>query len=101
MATVTVVALNYPERRYVWPLGAAAMGALSFAMVNNGVHWASDYPAALAIGGVIGKVVVTRGRAVVRLPSRASTLAVTDSPVRQVDVAPLITPTVIGVRVRF
>jgi hypothetical protein len=101
MATVTVVALNYPEHRYIWPLGAAAMGTLSFAMVNNGVHWASDYPAALASGGIIGKVVVDRGRVVVRLPSRASAIALTHTAEQKVAMAPLIAPGFIGLRVRF
>lgn len=101
MATVTVVALNYREHQYVWPVGAAAMGALSFAMVNNGVHWASDYPAAIAIGGVIGKVVVDRGRTIVRLPAPASPVTLMRASERRIDFAPLVTPAVIGLRARF
>jgi hypothetical protein len=41
------------------------MGLLSFQMMNNGVHWASDYPLALAIGYGLGKVAVSHGRKVV------------------------------------
>ena len=67
MATATVIALNYPEHRFIWPVGAATMGLLSLAMVNNGVHWTSDYPLALGIGAVVGKVVVARGRRLVHV----------------------------------
>lgn len=62
MATVTVVAENYPERRYVRPVGYTLLGVLAFSMVNNGVHWASDYPLALGIGGVVAHVAVQQGR---------------------------------------
>jgi hypothetical protein len=66
MATLTVVAMNYHEHKFIWPVSIATMGVLSFAMVNNGVHWASDYPLALAIGGVVSKTVATPGRTIVR-----------------------------------
>lgn len=33
--------------------------------MNNGVHWASDYPLGLALGYGLGKVAVSHGRKVV------------------------------------
>ena len=57
MMTVTVIADNYPEKKYIKPLGYGLLGLLSFQMVNNGVHWASDYPLGLAIGYGIGKAI--------------------------------------------
>jgi hypothetical protein len=99
MATLTVVALNYPEHKFIWPVSATAMGVLSFAMVNNGVHWASDYPLALAIGGVVGKVVATRGRKVVPLPSRSPEPIPTSRNASPLSFAPLVAPGVLGVRV--
>lgn len=101
MATVTVVALNYPEHRFVRPVGYAAMGALSFAMVNNGVHWASDYPLALAIGGIVGKIVVERGRTIVRVP-RPSGVPVAGPDRRSaLTLEPMAAPGLIGVRVAW
>lgn len=101
-ATLTVLALNYPESRIVRPIGYSAMALLSFAMVNNGVHWASDYPVALGVGVAIGKVVADRGRATLRFPPRASELAIPPTATtRRIDMAPLIEPGTIGVRVRF
>lgn len=99
MAMFTVLAENYPEHRYIWPVGVATMGALSFTMVNNGVHWASDYPLALAIGGVVGKVVATRGRTVVPIPATSSDpgACTCDRPSR-FQLAPVFGPGVIGVR---
>ena len=62
MMTVTVIAENYPERKYIRPLGYCLLTLLSFQMMNNGVHWASDYPLALAMGYSMGKIAVKRGR---------------------------------------
>ncbi len=65
MATVTVIAENYPEKKYIRPLGYSLMGVLGFAMLNNGVHWFSDYPLAIAMGYAFGKIAVNRGRKVI------------------------------------
>jgi hypothetical protein len=98
MAMFTVVAGNYPEHRFIWPIAAATMSTLSFTMVNNGVHWASDYPFALAIGGVVGHVVVARGRSVVHRPAGASGVAPTSARGSRVRIAPMLGAGVIGVR---
>ncbi len=62
MATVTVIAENYPEYRFIRPLGYSLMGLLGYSMLNNGVHWASDYPVGIAIGYAFGKIAVRNGR---------------------------------------
>jgi hypothetical protein len=74
MMTVTVLADNYPEKKYIKPLGYALVGALSFQMVNNGVHWASDYPLGLAVGYGIGKAIASGGRTAAKrgVPATAS-----------------------------
>ncbi|MCB0490013.1 MAG: phosphatase PAP2 family protein [Cyclobacteriaceae bacterium] len=58
MATVTVLALHYPEKKWIKPVGYALMTLVSTAMINNGVHWATDYPLALGIGYLFGKATV-------------------------------------------
>ncbi len=62
MATMTVIAENYPEKTWVRPIGFFLMGLLAFEMVNNGVHWVSDYPLAIAIGHSVGKAIVKRSK---------------------------------------
>ena len=62
MATVTVIAENYPEYRFIRPVGYSLMGLLGYAMLNNGVHWASDYPLGIAMGYAFGKLAVRNGR---------------------------------------
>ena len=64
MATVTILADNYPEKKWIRPVGYTIMGLVGVAMMNNGVHWASDYPLALGIGYVTGKVTVRMNRLV-------------------------------------
>jgi hypothetical protein len=61
-AVFTIVKENYPEYRWIGPVGYTALGLLSYQMLNNGVHWASDYPLAIALGYGFGKVAVARGR---------------------------------------
>lgn len=60
MATVTVLSLNYPEKRWIKPVGYSLMGLTAFAMMNTEVHWAGDYPLALALGYISGKIIVGR-----------------------------------------
>ena len=57
MMTVTVIADNYPEKKFIKPLGYGLLGLLSFQMLNNGVHWISDYPLGLGIGYAVGKAI--------------------------------------------
>jgi len=61
MATLTVLASNYPDNKYIKPIGYSLIGILGFSMLNNGVHWISDYPLAIAIGYTCGKIVSGRG----------------------------------------
>jgi len=68
MATVTVIAENYPEYRFVRPVGYSLMGLLGYAMLNNGVHWASDYPVGIALGYAFAKIAVRNGRTRVQAP---------------------------------
>ena len=35
-------------------------------MMNNGVHWASDYPLALGMGYLIGKISANYGKKVIK-----------------------------------
>lgn len=60
MATVTVIALNYPELKWIQPIGYTIGGILAFNMASNKVHWVSDYPIAILIGYVMGKNIANR-----------------------------------------
>jgi hypothetical protein len=62
MMTLTVIDQNYPDKWFIRPVGYALLGALSFQMVNNGVHWASDYPLGLAVGYGVGRAIAAQGR---------------------------------------
>jgi hypothetical protein len=60
--TVTVMAENYPDNKYIKPIGYTLLGGLCFQMMNNGVHWAGDYPLGIAVGYGLGKVIASGGR---------------------------------------
>jgi hypothetical protein len=55
MATVTILATNYPEIKWIKPVGYSLMGILAFEMMSSRVHWASDYPIAILMGYAMGK----------------------------------------------
>ena len=69
MATVTILAGNYPSNKYIKPIGYSLMGLLGYAMMNNGVHWAGDYPIAIAIGYTCGKIALSRGQKTIQRKS--------------------------------
>ncbi len=61
VATFVVVAKNYPEySNWITPISVALSTLISIGMVNNGIHWYSDYPLAIAIGYTFGKQISNR-----------------------------------------
>ena len=72
MATVTILSGNYPDSKFIKPVGYSIMGLLGYAMMNNGVHWAGDYPIAIAIGYTCGKIALSHGQKKISKPSKVS-----------------------------
>lgn len=60
MATVTVLTTNYPEKKWIGFVGYTLTGLTAWAMINTEVHWISDYPLALALGYISGKITCLR-----------------------------------------
>ena len=62
ISAITIISENYPGRRWIKPVGYTIAGLMSLAMINNGVHWASDYPLGFAIGYGYGKYITRKNR---------------------------------------
>ena len=62
MSTVTILAGNYPEKRYIKPLGYSITCLVGLAMINNNVHWISDYPLAIGLGYLCARQVMRHSR---------------------------------------
>lgn len=60
MSALTVIVDNYPDAKWLKPVGYSLVGALCFQMVQSEVHWVSDYPLALFMGYFIGKTISQR-----------------------------------------
>lgn len=59
----TIIRENYKEYdAYLLPLEIGWLTVLGFQMINNGVHWASDYPLAIGMGYTIGKAAAQLGQ---------------------------------------
>jgi len=56
MATVTVLAENYPELTWVRPAGYVVIGLAGISLVSKGWHWYSDFPLAIALGYTFGMI---------------------------------------------
>jgi len=56
LATVIVIAENYPEEKWIRPVGYVISGLVGVGMVNRGIHWYSDYPLGLALGYMFGMI---------------------------------------------
>jgi hypothetical protein len=65
MSSVTIFSDNYREKKWIKPVGYSITGLVGYAMINNKVHWASDYPLALGMGYLCAKQVVKHNRKVV------------------------------------
>jgi hypothetical protein len=57
VSMVTIIGENYPEKKWIKPVGYGLSALCSLAMINNGVHWASDYPLGFALGYGTGKFI--------------------------------------------
>ncbi|MGC4038448.1 MAG: phosphatase PAP2 family protein [Chitinophagaceae bacterium] len=55
MATITVLKENYPEKKWIGPVGYGLMGICMWTMADIQVHWIGDYPLAIAIGYLSAK----------------------------------------------
>lgn len=61
--TFTILRGNYPEwESWLWPTQLVYTAALGFGMVNNGIHWAGDYPLGIALGYFFGKAALQMAR---------------------------------------
>ncbi len=50
LATLTVIANNYPEQAWIKPVGYAVCAGVSMGLVAQSIHWWSDFPLAVALG---------------------------------------------------
>lgn len=65
MSSLTIFVENYPEKRWIKPVGYSLTALVALSMINNKVHWASDYPLAIGMGYLCAKTVAKRNRKVV------------------------------------
>lgn len=71
MSSVTIFSENYPEKKWIKPVGYSLTGLVAYAMINNEVHWASDYPLALGMGFLCAKQVLKHNRKIVSTTASA------------------------------
>lgn len=64
VATYVVLRENYPDKKWIKPVGLTLISLVGLSMVNNSVHWASDYPMAIGLGYVFAKATVNLNRVV-------------------------------------
>lgn len=56
MATLTVIAENYPDEHWIRPVGYSLVGLTGISLVSKGWHWYSDFPLAIALGYTFGRI---------------------------------------------
>jgi hypothetical protein len=56
LATVVVIAENYPEVTWIRPVGYTIVGLIGLGMAHTGIHWYSDYPLGIALGYAFGMI---------------------------------------------
>lgn len=88
MATLTIVANNYGEHKWIKPLGYTCIGLMGYQMAQTKVHWVSDYPLAILLGYVMGNNAVKRGRTAVN--KKANNIKQTPNFWKNIQINPLI-----------
>ncbi|HLE11105.1 MAG: hypothetical protein A2504_01585 [Bdellovibrionales bacterium RIFOXYD12_FULL_39_22] len=72
--TFTIIDENYPEyRNYMRPISFTLISLLGLQMINNSVHWASDYPLGIAMGYVAGLSAAKIGKKIVGRKQESTT----------------------------
>lgn len=71
MSSLVIFTENYPEKKWIKPVGYSLTGLVALAMINNKVHWASDYPLAIGMGYLCAKQVAKRNRRVEKTSASA------------------------------
>lgn len=56
-AIFTVISNNYPDVKWIKPVGYSLLGILSLSLVNKGMHWYSDLPLAYFLGYSFGNII--------------------------------------------
>jgi len=56
-AILTVIANNYPEEKWIKPIGYPLLGLLGASLVSKGMHWYSDLPLAFFLGYSFGNII--------------------------------------------
>src|SRR5205085_9149395 len=56
LSTLTVIAENYPDQKWIRWIGYPVIAALGIGMVAEGIHWWSDYPLSIVLGYSFGKL---------------------------------------------
>lgn len=90
LATVTVVAENYPEWWWVRPVGYTIVGLIGVSMANTGIHWYSDYPLGLFLGYTFGMIA-----------AHPEQEAASESPTSTLSVGPAVLPSGTGIALTY
>jgi membrane-associated phospholipid phosphatase len=70
LATLIVIANNYPEQTWIRPVGYAACVGISLGLVSSSIHWWSDFPLAIALGYGFGTLLSPNPDKDVSVPSK-------------------------------
>ncbi|MGE5399178.1 MAG: phosphatase PAP2 family protein [Ignavibacteriales bacterium] len=83
MTTVTILANNYPEVKWIKPIGYSLIGCLGAGLMGKGMHWLSDFPLALALGYTFGNIIAPEksgkaGRGIMAYKEHISVIPIID-----------------------
>jgi membrane-associated phospholipid phosphatase len=87
-AAITVLANNYPEAKWIKPVGYSLIAICGVGLVSRGMHWYSDLPAGFFLGYTFGNLISPERE----VPSAS------ESSLSQVHFSPLIGANNLGVQ---
>lgn len=90
-ATVTVIANNYPEEKWIKPVGYSLVALCGIGLVSRGMHWYSDLPIGFFLGYTFGNLI----------SPQQEIISSTKTPVAKVHFSPLLSINNLGLQVSF
>jgi len=62
-ATLTVIANNYIDQKWILPVGYVALAGIATGLCASGIHWWSDIPLGVALGYGFGQIITSKAEA--------------------------------------
>jgi membrane-associated phospholipid phosphatase len=92
LSTLTVIAENYPDEKWIRPVFAPVLVGLATGLVTTSIHWWSDFPLSVLLGHQFGMIVAHQFKPVAPTYNIASDKTTFKDIINSAELTPVMTP---------